>query len=154
MITHAVLQKLPPEALGDDDRHGVVEVLTVGSREEMERFLAGPPTALAAGNERKLATSRLRGTSGNWPPTPHARGSQISHKSTASCPARAKPSSKPPMPANNPATFIEVFQAYRGDGANLRPDIATQVAFCQAMFTICSRDMHMKNKCGAIRLKS
>jgi hypothetical protein len=65
MITHAVLQKLPPEALGDDDRHGVVEVLTVGSREEMERFLAGPPTALAAGNERKLATSRLRGTSGN-----------------------------------------------------------------------------------------
>jgi hypothetical protein len=40
MITHALLQKLPLEAWGDGDRYGVVDVLTIGSREEIEKFLA------------------------------------------------------------------------------------------------------------------
>src|SRR5262245_50213016 len=40
MPTHALLQKWPPESLdGDERRHGVTEVLTVGTRLEVEVFL-------------------------------------------------------------------------------------------------------------------
>jgi hypothetical protein len=40
MTTHALLQKLPPEAWSEGDHYGAVDVLTVGSPEEIEKFLA------------------------------------------------------------------------------------------------------------------
>lgn len=38
--SHALLQKDPLDAWSGDEHHGVVEVLAVGSREEMEKCLA------------------------------------------------------------------------------------------------------------------
>jgi hypothetical protein len=38
-MTYALVQKLPPEALGEDERCGAVDVLAVGTQAQLEGFL-------------------------------------------------------------------------------------------------------------------